>query len=100
MEKSMNIQIERVNTEVEEEIKEKNCFNCEFIKLNPQGKMFCHRRENEGVVFEIVDIYTAHLPCPAKDVEVWDEYIDENGDFIKDNELGYGYQAYLINKGV
>jgi len=100
MEKSMNIQIERVNTEVEEEVKEKNCLNCEFIKLNQKGTMSCHRRENEGVVFEIVDVYTAHLPCPARDVEVWDEWMDENGEFAGNKELNYGYQEWLENKGV
>jgi hypothetical protein len=37
----------------------------------------------------------AHLSCHARDAEVWDEWIDEDGDFKVDNELGYGYQRWL-----
>jgi hypothetical protein len=96
-----NIQIKEVNTYEEIEIVEKNCLGCEFLKLHPKGKMFCFRRENEGVVFEISDIYIASLPCPARDSMEWDEEMDSEGNFTVDDECGYGYWDYMkrLNDG-
>jgi hypothetical protein len=96
-----NIQIKEVNANEEIEIVEKNCLDCEFLKLHPQGKMFCFRRKKEGVIVEISDIYMATLPCPARDAIGWDEEMDSEGNFRVDKELGYGYWAYMkkLNDG-
>jgi hypothetical protein len=94
MEHGQKNQIEEVNTYEENEIVEKNCLDCEFLRFNPKCKMFCFRRENEGVICEI-DKGKVCLPCHARDTEVWDEEIDEDGEFKANNELGYGYQLWL-----
>jgi hypothetical protein len=106
MEHGQKNQIEEVNTyenEYEVEIKSeleleptiyKNCVICEYLRFDSQCKMFCYRRKNEGVICEI-DKDKAHLSCHARDAEVWDEEINEDGEFKADNELGYGYQKWL-----
>lgn len=88
--------IEEVNT-YENEVEQteyKNCLGCEFAILHDCNNVFCYRRENEGVIYEI-DKDKLALPCLARDAEVWDEEIDENGDMKVDRELSYGYQAYM-----
>jgi hypothetical protein len=80
---------EKVDT-YEQEPKIKNCTNCGFSYLN-NGKVECHRREAEGVVIEISEDQI-YLECAARDVEVWDE--DLNDEMI-DNMLTEEYEDLL-----
>ena len=89
------IQTDKVST-YEEDNKEliKNCLDCEFLRADSDSELICIRRKNEGAIYKI-DKDKASLPCHVRDAEVWDEWIDEDGDFKVDNELGYGYQRWL-----
>ena len=72
----------------------KNCFSCDFLRVDSDNELICIRRKNEDVIYKL-DKDKVSLPCPVRDAMVWDEWIDENGDFKVDNECGYGYQRWL-----
>lgn len=92
------IQTDKVNTYGEDNKYNKeskmNCFYCEFLRVDSDNELICVRRKNENIICTL-DKNKVSLPCHARDVEVWDEWVDENGDFKTDNECGYGYQRWL-----
>jgi hypothetical protein len=95
MEHGQNIiHIQEVNANEQNEIVEKNCLDCEFCKADFNGDSICIRRMDEGVVYKL-DRDMMALNCPARDAMVWDEEIDENGEFEVDKELECGYWAYV-----